>query len=226
MRKFHRLGQYGVEFVPPPLSSSLLIEAPYVNRGRNLREIDFEGPGSLAIGQFRAFDYFGDASFFLLDSPGHAVGHLCGLVRTTADTFVLLGGDVCHYAGIFRPSRYMPVPSSITPHPLQPTSDLPFCPGHAFEELQRSRKRSSQDPLYTPTFGHDIPLAIRTIEKLQEADANENVFVIIAHDSTVGDVVDHFPKSLNGWKEKGWGKKTRWAFFRDLKPYFTTCGVA
>lgn len=92
--------------------------------------------------------------------------------------------------------------------------------------MQHSRNKSPEDSLYTPTFGHDIPLALRTIEKLQEADADENIFVIIAHDSTVGDVVDHFPESLNGWKEKGWGKMTKWAFFRDLKPYFQMSGVA
>lgn len=43
-------------------------------RGRNLREIDFEGAGSLRIGKFPAVDFFGDGSFYLLDSPGHAIG--------------------------------------------------------------------------------------------------------------------------------------------------------
>lgn len=83
--------------------------------GRNLREISFKGSQTTRIGRLPAFDYFGDGNLYLLDSPGHAVGHLCGLVRTThgPDTFILLDGDVCHYAGIFRPSRYLPVPESI-----------------------------------------------------------------------------------------------------------------
>lgn len=172
-------------------------------RGRHLREIDFDGADSLQIGRFRAFDYFGDGSFYLLDSPGHAVGHLCGLARTTTSpsTFILLGGDVCHYAGIFRPSQYLSVPDSIFPHPLDRSSSEPFCPGHAWEALQRSRARHSKDSLYDMTFGYDIPLANETKTKLQELDCNEDVFVIIAHDSTVRDYVPHFPAALNEWKK-------------------------
>lgn len=45
--------------------------------GRELREIEFSQ--GLKIGRFNAFDYFSDGSFYLLDSPGHAIGHMCGL---------------------------------------------------------------------------------------------------------------------------------------------------
>lgn len=195
--------------------------------GRNLREISFEGPECPKLGHFKAFDYFEDGSFYLLDSPGHAIGHLCGLARTTCnpDTFVLLGGDVCHHGGIFRPSKYLPVPSSIQPHPCRPSIDGAFCPGEAFNELQRSRGRCVADPLFTPTFGHDIPQIIDTVGKLQEADCQDNVFMIIAHDATVRDVVDHFPLSLNSWKEKGWAKATKWAFLRDAEAYWKSRGV-
>ncbi|KAJ5638499.1 hypothetical protein N7528_000889 [Penicillium herquei] len=196
-------------------------------QGRNTSEIAFQGPNHLKIGRFDALDYFGDGSFYLLDSPGHAIGHLCGLARTTSnpDTFVLLGGDVCHYGGLFRPSKFMPVPQSVHPHPCHPHSDTAFCPGEAFEELQISRGRSITDPLYTPTFGHHIPLIIETIGKLQEVDCRDDVFVIIAHDATVRDAVDHFPLSLNAWKERGWGKDLRWAFLRDAKTYWEAKGV-
>lgn len=198
-----------------------------MHRGRELREIEFDATSSLRIGQFRAFDYFEDGSFYLLDSPGHAIGHLCGLARTTStpDTFVLMGGDVCHYAGIFRPSQHLPVPNSITPHPWHTESTAPLCPGSAFDELQRSRGRKPTDTLYDMTFGHDIPLATKTMGQLQELDCDENIFVIIAHDSTVRDGVDHFPKSLNAWKEKGWGRSLKWRFLRDLSPYFKSQGV-
>ena len=37
-------------------------------RGRPTREIEFDN--ALDIGGFRAFDYFGDGSFYLLDAPG------------------------------------------------------------------------------------------------------------------------------------------------------------
>jgi glyoxylase-like metal-dependent hydrolase (beta-lactamase superfamily II) len=198
-------------------------------RGRNLREIEFDrGEGALAVGEFPAFDYFGDGSFYLLDSPGHAVGHLCGLARTTSnpDTFVLLGGDVCHYAGIFRPSKLLPMPDRIVPHPCRPAeSGSVLCPGHAWEELQRSRGRETTDSLFDMTFGLDVPLATKTTGQLQELDCLDNVFVIIAHDSTVRDGVPHFPHSLNAWKEKGWGEALKWRFLRDLEPYWRSEGL-
>lgn len=62
-----------------------------------VREINFAGggPGGRPprIGRLEAFDYFGDGSFYLLDAPGHASGHMCGLARTTADppTFAVMG---------------------------------------------------------------------------------------------------------------------------------------
>lgn len=67
--------------------------------GRSFREVDVEKEGKqLKIGRFWAYDYFGDGSFYLLDTPGHTVGHLCALARTTSgpDSFLLLGGDACH----------------------------------------------------------------------------------------------------------------------------------
>lgn len=209
----------------PANPTSPIRESDYANR--ELREITFET--DLKIGQFPAFDYFGDGSFYLLDSPGHAIGQLCGLARTTTEqgcSFILLGGDICHYAGIFRPSKHLPVPDSISPHPCYPKRDLPLCPGTAFMELQTARGRSCTDSLYDMTFGHDIPLARNTATWLQELDADDRIFVIIAHDSTVRDGVDHFPQSLNDWRAKGWGRSLKWAFFRDLELYWKQKGVA
>lgn len=139
---------------------------------------------------------------------------------------MLLGGDVCHYAGIFRPSPQLPIPASIAPHPC-PSSLLPaLCPGHAWEELQRSRGHAATDALYDMTFGHDIPLANKTVSWLQDLDCIEDVFVIVAHDGTVRDSgVPQFPRSLNDWKAKGWGKDLRWAFLRDLETFWRTKGL-
>ncbi|CAG9996110.1 unnamed protein product [Clonostachys byssicola] len=195
--------------------------------GRNLREISFEGPQSLKIGQFPAFDYFGDGSFYLLDSPGHAVGHLCGLARTTIepDTFILMGGDVCHYAGIFRPSQYLPIPDAISPHPCHPGHDSVLCPGEAFARLQKSRGREPTDSLFDLTFGLDLELATKTTRQLQELDCNPDIFVVVAHDSTVRDGVPHFPQSLNDWKARGFGKGLKWAFLRDLENHWKAQGL-
>lgn len=78
------------------------------------REV-FEVPFSddFKIGQFQAYDYFKDGSFYILHTPGHAVGHISGLFRTTPDTFVFTGGDVCHFTGDIRPSSYVPLPDTL-----------------------------------------------------------------------------------------------------------------
>ncbi|KAL4945771.1 hypothetical protein BDV06DRAFT_219015 [Aspergillus oleicola] len=211
----------------PSNPDSPIRESDYNNR--TLREISFT-PGSqtLKIGLFPAYDYFGDGSFYLLDSPGHAIGHLCGLARTTVnpDTFVLLSGDIAHYAGVFRPSKQLPIPKEITPHPFYHTGfEGVFCPGAAWEELQSSRGRNKDESLFDPTFGHDVSIAIETIGKLQELDCDDDIFVIIAHDFAVRDAVPHFPESLNIWKERGWGRQLRWAFLRELEGYWKEKGL-
>jgi hypothetical protein len=75
--------------------------------GRKITELDFT-TSSLRIGGLSAIDYFQDGSLYLLSAPGHAVGHIVALARTTSSaessntarpdsTFVLMGGDSCQY---------------------------------------------------------------------------------------------------------------------------------
>lgn len=54
----------------PAKDDSPILESDY--EGRTVNEIDFQGTG-LRLGQFRAMDFFGDGSFYLLDSPGVSV---------------------------------------------------------------------------------------------------------------------------------------------------------
>lgn len=62
-------------FVPayPTKPGCAIHESDYA--GRELREIEFDG--DLTIGGFKAFDYFGDGSFYLLDSPGVSCYSCC-----------------------------------------------------------------------------------------------------------------------------------------------------
>ncbi|KAM5442582.1 hypothetical protein MferCBS31731_002461 [Microsporum ferrugineum] len=53
--------------------------------GLNIRREEISFDDGLEIGRFRAMDFFGDGSFYLLYAPGHAEGRLCALARTTAD---------------------------------------------------------------------------------------------------------------------------------------------
>lgn len=186
--------------------------------GRELREIEFDG--NLKIGRFNAVDYFSDGSFYILDSPGHAIGHICALARVTTspDSFIFMGGDACHHGGEFRPSAYLPLPSSIVPNPFSPSS-ANACPGHLFDHLLRDGDRAK--PFYAVAteqgISYDAVEAQETVEKVVEADALDRVWVVMAHDDTLLGVVDFFPNSANGFLEKGWVEQTRWLFLRDFE---------
>ena len=186
--------------------------------GRELREIAFTQ--GLKIGRFNAFDYFGDGSFYLLDSPGHAIGHMCALARVTANSFVFMGGDACHHGGEFRPSIYLPLPDEISPNPLDLKLSKP-CPGAVFDDILRDGDKTK--PFYTIArledgkgVAHDADEAELTIEKVIEADAQDEVLVVMAHDDSLLPIMDFFPKYANDFKEKGWVEKGRWLFLKDF----------
>ncbi|OAP60316.1 hypothetical protein AYL99_05318 [Fonsecaea erecta] len=163
--------------------------------GRELKVIDFEKQETLQIGRFHAIDYFGDGSFYLLDAPGHAVGHMCGLARVTStqdgdaeDTFVLMGGDTAHHGAELRPTAYLPLPKTVSPSP----------------------------------YAAKYPGAQEIVDMVQEFDAADDVFVVVAHDASLLDPrvgVDWFPDgTLRHWKQKDCARKARWRFLEDLTP--------
>ncbi|OAG43493.1 hypothetical protein AYO21_02430 [Fonsecaea monophora] len=204
------------EYLPgwPSNQNSLLRDTDF--EGRKVREIDFND--GLLLGQLKAHDFFGDGSFYLLDTPGHSVGHLGGLARTTKapDTFIFMGGDLCHHGGEIRPSKYNPLPGVMA---VESLLEVPrqVCPGALLEELQKNRFRKINQPFFDPNLGTDISEAIRTISKVQEADANDHVLFIYAHDTgLLGGMVDLFPLPANDWKKKGWREKLFWHFLQDF----------
>ncbi|KAL2839399.1 beta-lactamase-like protein [Aspergillus pseudoustus] len=59
-----------------------------------------EGPW-VKFGAFdRAMDFFGDASFWVIEAPGHMPGNLCACARLQTGEWVLLGSDCCHSRAI------------------------------------------------------------------------------------------------------------------------------
>ncbi|KAJ3012767.1 hypothetical protein HKX48_006095 [Thoreauomyces humboldtii] len=189
--------------------------------GRPLREVTFDD--ALHINGMQALDFFEDGSFYLLNAPGHAVGHICGLARTNASppSFILMGADTCHHGGQFRPTEQMPLPTLIMPSPFSSTSPIHPSPGICPGSLITSDvhpHRSTVRPFYNVTDapGRDTQLAEQAVTHLQDFDADENVFVVIAHDASLLGVVDFWPLSANTWKEKGWKEKTRWLFLKDI----------
>ena len=204
-------------------------------RGRTVHEINFsEKP--LKIGDFPAYDFFGDGSFYLLDAPGHTIAHICGLARTSTgsdgDTFIFMGGDFAHHGGEFRPSPYLPLPLSISPHPFfNGGSSGQECPGEIFEQIHPASNTAANGdqssagdawrtaPFYRPGDGvtHNIAECVSTIKKVQETDGHDQIFVIFAHDQTLMNVVEFFPKTANNWRNEGWARDSKWAFLKDFR---------
>lgn len=99
-------------FMPgyPTNPNSFILDSSFT--GRTVEEIDLS-TSELTIGGFRAVDFLGDGSFFLLHTPGHTTHHLGALCRTTRDSWVLLGGDACHHIGQLRPNQFRPLPDQV-----------------------------------------------------------------------------------------------------------------
>ncbi|EWZ28666.1 uncharacterized protein FOBCDRAFT_138711 [Fusarium oxysporum Fo47] len=209
-------------FLPgyPANPEGLILETDY--QGRDLHEIDFEThPGATKLGGICAVDYFQDGSFYLLNSPGHAVGHMAALARTTPSTFMLMGADTCHHCGSIRPTQYEPLPDTVSPSPFSNPPFLPgtICPGEILVKIhpQHVRDKPFYDSL-SEARGRDVSEGEKSIAKLIDFDAKDDVFVVIAHDSGLLDLIDFFPKKANDWRKNGWKEQSRWRFLSDFKP--------
>ncbi|EXJ62727.1 hypothetical protein A1O7_03165 [Cladophialophora yegresii CBS 114405] len=218
---------------PQKVDSPLLVSD---FEGRELREIDFT-KSNLQMGGFKAYDFFGDGSFYLLDTPGHCIGHMCGLARTTSandgGTFLLLGGDICHFVGDIRPNVTYPLPDTIPADVLDhdpPYFPLP-CPCSLFTDHhpQLSDDASSHERQRTPFYKvstHsasayvDPRAAQHSVDKLLDFEQSSNVMVCLAHDEAL---LKHLPAlnenpglDLNDWQSRGWKDKTRWDWLNEL----------
>ncbi|EME38842.1 hypothetical protein DOTSEDRAFT_75539 [Dothistroma septosporum NZE10] len=200
----------------PTNSESPILESDLADR----RLIELSFPSDFNIGAMEALDYFSDGSLYFLNSPGHTIGHISALARVTSnpDSFILMGGDAWHHSAELRPSPYLPLPEQISPHPFTnyPTSP---CPGALFASILRDgdNTKSFYEPRGPGVLVHyDQEEATRTIEKLQEVDPRDDVLMAAAHDESLLDVVDFFPKKANGFMEKGWVKQARWKFLMDF----------
>lgn len=195
-------------------------------------EADFEGrkfiepafSDDFKIGGYQAHDYFGDGSLYVLNIPGHTTGHISALVRTTPETFIFMGGDVCHFTGVIRPSQYIPLPDPIPKNTvLDPRLSAP-CPCSIFTKCHPDQDNSRTSAFYRCSTGgpygswYDDPAtAMQSIASLFEFDADPNVMVLIAHDSAPKDSLTFFPNgTLNDWKSKGHKEAMHWHFVNEL----------
>lgn len=94
------------------------------------------------------------------------------------------------------------------------------CPGALFEPILRDGDAAK--PIYKPSSQTKVQMhlnpeeAVRTIEKLQQADVQENILMVAAHDESLLSILDFFPKKANDFMQKGWVKAARWKFLMDF----------
>jgi hypothetical protein len=161
---------------------------------------------------------------------------MCGLARTTSgddSTFLLLGGDICHFVGDIRPNATSPMPREIPADVLDhdPAYFPHPCPCSLFTDHhpQLSNSSSSTERQETPFYKvstHpasayiDPPTAQESVDKLIHFEQSPQVMICVAHDGALLKYLPTFnkdPKSeLNEWKNKGWKEKCRWDWLNEL----------
>lgn len=198
---------------------------------RELISIPFDT--DLHVGQFPAHDFFGDGSFYLLNSPGHCIGHICGLARVTPTTFVFMGGDICHFSGDFRPSPGHPLPDPVPQEYLDQTPFFPKpCPCSLFtdhhprtQHKDAAEEKKRRTPFYEVTDHPksayiDPPVAAESVRKMQEFDDSPDVLVCIAHDPVLLEILPTLyknpEKDLKEWKKEVWKEKCHWGWLNEL----------
>lgn len=190
-------------------------------RDREVHELDFS-KATITIAGLQALDWFGDGSFFILDTPGHATGHISALARTRmanpiqgiTEAFMLLAGDVCHHMGELRPNQWQHLPD-----------DFAICGNIKVEETFASDYRQVHPhecvdrPFYKPApggFNLDCDLMQATVEHIAALDNDPRVLTVLSHDVWILDSIDLFPKRAYDWHEQGQLEHSRWDFLQDF----------
>jgi len=135
----------------------------------------------LKIGPFATYDFFGDGSLYLLDTPGHAVSHMSGLAHTTTnpDIFILLSSNLVRHGGELRPSRAAPFPVDVQDRYRCPSDISRPCPGAAeLLALNAALGRDPDGPALESAIFTNFSEALNSIVRAQVADARQDIFVL------------------------------------------------
>ncbi|KAJ7137331.1 beta-lactamase-like protein [Mycena crocata] len=194
--------------------------------GHEIIELNFDH-ANLTFSGLPALDYFGDGSFYLLNTPGHRIGHITALARVTPSSFLVLGGDTGHHVGLLRPrpefQRTYPCPAHLLAESRASVSTQYFwSPG---SDPSRFDIHSRDQPLLSipdkPNTVHADPVAARvTLDKLAAFDADEDFLVILSHDESLINILPYFPASLSPWRANGMKDEAVWGFMDERNPAF------
>lgn len=76
---------------------------------------------------------------------------------------------------------------------------------------------ASRDPAGAYDFGD---IAQQSIDMVKVLDANENIFICLAHDGALVKTLPLYNNSstsdINDWKDRGYKENTRWEFLNEL----------
>jgi hypothetical protein len=132
-----------------------------------------------------------------------------------------MGADVFHHAGEIRPSIDRPCRGLIDPNPIKSISP---CACQLFKPIHPKPAEYDTTPWYTlPEVpdGEGVTYnradGVLSQQKFQIFDADSNIFIASAHDASLKDVIDVFPKKANFWKENHWKDKAMWQFLGDFE---------
>ncbi|KAH8834700.1 beta-lactamase-like protein [Flagelloscypha sp. PMI_526] len=212
------IGPGTVRDVYNPISNpnGTLLATDFANR--TVTELNFTG-SKTKIGGFAALDYFEDGSLYILSVPGHMPGHVAALLRVQPTSFVLLSADSFHHAGQIRPTAAL--------HKAVPISEelLYLAHDHISRDYFRSGGndttgfdfKARSGPFFNiPELGgfYQDPATSRTSWLGIEAfDANDDVFVVGSHDSTIYPLTpEDKTTTFNDWKALGFKKQVTWQF--------------
>ncbi|KAJ7333447.1 beta-lactamase-like protein [Mycena albidolilacea] len=194
--------------------------------GHNITKVDFVN-SKLTFSGLKAVDYFGDGSFYLLNTPGHLAGHITALARVTPTSFVVLGGDTFHHAGQARPrpafQKNFPCPAHLLEDAKSSVSTDYFWshdsrPG-AFDLRSRAQALLGISDLPDRFYADPVAAGV-SLEKVATFDADADFLVVAAHDISLRDAIPYFPAYINGWKASGLKEKVVWEFLDRANPAF------
>lgn len=150
---------------------------------------DVGDDGWVGLGSFdRAIDIFDDGSAYLIDAPGHSPGHQMLLIRVTASA-----------------QSYSSTSSSDEDSFVLLAGD---CYHHP--DLLKDPERTARPPYSKGSMHADPEVAVETIHRTQAFAHRDNVWVMAAHDFSVGEALKKGEKVieglilLNSWRAKKW----------------------
>ncbi|KAK9893728.1 hypothetical protein P389DRAFT_174556 [Cystobasidium minutum MCA 4210] len=146
---------------------------------KHLSDAEWETYGNLG-----GYDFFGDASLVLLDTPGHMEGHLGALVCVSTGSqgseplYYFLGGDAAHHINLIDYEDPTPIGVFKAKH----------------NEISPVRET---DPESLQSMDVDLQVSKKTLALMARQDHEPNINVILAHDQTLETVL----KEINGGQE-------------------------